>query len=141
MRLLACIHLVLVGYGLYLMAACGMHIYRIPSPDLPHPFWAMVLINLLFMSLLSYAAFLLWRRRTLGLKVSLAVFAAEFFYFFAISAIWMSGGPLATSVAEATGIGNMGLAPQDLTGYPIIGGAIAAILLFRTRRRPVIAQA
>ena len=141
MRVLACIHLAFLGYGLYLMADSGMQFYRNPPADVARPFWAMVLINLILMSFLSYAASLLWRRRALGLKVSLAVFAAEFVYFFAIGAIWAFGGQIATSAAGATGIGNMGLAPQELTGYPVIGGVIAAILLFRTRRRSVIAQA
>jgi hypothetical protein len=140
MRLLATAHLLMIGCGLYLMGASEISIYRNPNPALPSSYWIMVILNLTFLALLSSAAVLLWKGRSLGLKISLAAFAAELLYFFGIGFIWALDTPFSVRVAEGTGIGNMGIAPQELTGYPLIAGTVCVILLMKSKRRSVMVK-
>ena len=142
MRLLAITNLLLVTYGILLIAqtAYNVHRYRSIIP-VPWPYWWMTAINFLFLSALAYASLLLWRLRPRGLILSLVIFVTETFYFFAGGVIWAFHGPFSRAVAGASGIGDMGIAPQILTGYPVVAGVIAAMLLRSSKRQPLIANA
>lgn len=141
MRLLAVTNLLLVAYGILLIVDTGYNLHRYPTLPVPWPYWCMVAINLLFLWLLAYASLLLWRLHSRGLVLCLATLAIENFYFVAVGFIWALGNPFSTQVAAASGIGDMGIAPQVLTGYPLIAGVICVILLFKSPRRPTAAVA
>ena len=55
------------------------------------------------------------------------------FVFLIIGSFWTSHGKIPEVVVSLTGVANMGIAPQILTGYPLLGGIIAILAL---RRKP-----
>lgn len=133
----------------FLFAACGgwllyqtVHNYYnvttrssnpvVDSHSLVVTFFTMTWINGIFLCLLICAAVLLLRFRLSGITFCMAVFAAEIGYFILTPS--MSGISWFKDVGGAEGIGNMGLAPQILTGYPLIG-LISLFLVRRNLRR------
>ena len=98
-------------------------------------FWAMVLSNLCFLSLLVAGAIRLFRLRPSGVTICNAAFVGEIFYFLAIGFLW-SRLPVSSGVGAATGVGNMGLSPQLICGYPLL----ALICLNLARRKRTKAQ-
>jgi len=99
-------------------------------------FWAMALINLCFLSLLVVGGIYLFRLRPSGVTICNAVFVGEMSYFLAIGSLW-SALPVSSGVAAATGVGNMGLSPQLISGYPLI--ALICLNLARRKRTRVLA--
>ena len=85
-------------------------------------FWTMTAINVCFLAVLAFASICLLRLSTLGVSVCNAVFAGEILYFIFLGFLWrpIISESLSMSIAGATGVGNMGLGPQLLCGYPII---------------------
>jgi hypothetical protein len=97
-------------------------------------FFTLTWINGIFLCLLILAAVLLLRFRLSGITFCMTVFAAEIGYFMATTLLSTSGISWFRDVGGAEGIGNMGLAPQILTGYPLIG-LISLFLVRRNLRR------
>jgi len=97
-------------------------------------FFTMTWINGIFLCLLIFAAVLLVRFRLSGITFCMTVFAVEIGYFMATTLLSTSGISWFKDVGGAEGIGNMGLAPQILTGYPLIG-LISLFLIRRNLRR------
>jgi hypothetical protein len=93
--------------------------YFVPS------FWTMTAINVCFLGLLVVGGFYLFKPRMLGVAVCNAVFISEILYFLSLS-LWGLALPknISMSIAAATGVGNMGLGPQLISGYPLfaLGG-------------------
>ena len=61
-----------------------------------------------------------------------AVFVGEVLYFLALGFLW-SLLPVSSGVGAATGVGNMGLSPQLISGYPLV--ALIFLNLARRKRR------
>jgi hypothetical protein len=99
-------------------------------------FWAMAFINLCFLVLLVVGGIHLVRLRPSGVTICNAVFVGEITYFLAIGFLW-SALPVASGVAAATGVGNMGLSPQLISGYPLI--ALICLNLARRKRTKALA--
>lgn len=99
-------------------------------------FWAMALINLCFLVVLVVGGIHLFGLRQSGVTICNAVFVGEISYFLAIGILW-SALPVASGVAAATGVGNMGLSPQLLSGYPLI--ALICLNLARRKRTKALA--
>jgi hypothetical protein len=97
-------------------------------------FFTMTWINVIFLCLLVCATVLLLRFRLSGITFCMTVFAAEIGYFIATPS--MSGISWFKDVGGAEGIGNMGLAPQILTGYPLVGLIILFLVRRNLRRNP-----
>ena len=99
-------------------------------PHFQYWFWTMFFINICFLSLLVVAAVHLFRLRSSGVAICNIVFAGEISYFLAIGFLWFylsnPGG-----LAGATGVGNMGISPQLLCGYPLV--ALACLNLARRK--------
>lgn len=92
------------------------------TPDFIFSFWVMTAINLCFLGFLVLGSVYLLKPRMLGVVVCNAVFITEILYF--LSGGMFFWGPavpksISMSVAAATGIGNMGLAPQLISAYPL----------------------
>lgn len=115
--------------------------YPSDEPYLAEAFFTMTAINLVCLVVLLVAVPYLWRLDRLGLVICNLLFAFEIFYFIAKSAIGLTlsmwGGkyaPYANSMAGAAGIGNMGLALQFLTAYPIIALTVLNIAYHKSKK-------
>ena len=97
-------------------------------------FWTMVFINLCFLVLLVVGGIHLFRLRSSGVTICNVVFAGEIAYFLIIGLLWFAlPRPISMGVAAASGVGNMGLGPQEISGYPLV--ALICLNLARRKRR------
>jgi hypothetical protein len=100
-------------------------------PHFKYWFWTMFFINICFLTLLVIAAIYLFRLRPTGVTICNIVFVGELSYFLAIGVLWSYlSNP--SGIAGATGVGNMGVSPQVLCGYPLV--ALACLNLARRKR-------
>jgi hypothetical protein len=99
-------------------------------------FWAMALINLCFLALLVVGGVHLFRLWPSGVTMCNAVFVGEITYFLAIGFLW-TALPVTSGVASATGVANMGLSPQLISGYPLF--ALICLNLARRKRTKALA--
>ena len=105
----------------------------------PAAYYTCTALNLIFVSVLVFAGILLLRADLRGVRLSNWLFATEIAYWLLTSTLGlfltMSHRPtlsvLGLSMGAVGGIGNMGISPQILTGYPII--ALVALNLLRKR--------
>lgn len=109
---------------------------RMPAspPYVREMFVVMSAVNLAFLVTLVIAGIGLLRLQTGAVTICNFIFVAEVLYFCGVGLLWGPTGmqrPLALSIGAATGIGNLGIAPQILTGYPLI--ALVALNLVRRR--------
>jgi hypothetical protein len=91
----------------------------------------MSVLNLLFVAALGVSGISLLIAGVNAIRFVNVVFVAEVLYF-AIS-LWPFPGQVAHSIAEAYGIGNVGITPQMVVGYPLI--ALLVLNLARCRLR------
>jgi hypothetical protein len=97
-------------------------------------FWAMTSVNLCLLALLVVGGVHLFRLRPSGVTICNAVFVGEILYFLVIGFLWSAlRGPISTGLAEATGVGSVGLSPQVISGYPLV--ALTCLNLARRRQR------
>ena len=106
------------------------------TPSFAVTFFTLTWINGIFLCLLILAAVLLLRFRLSGITFCMIVFAAEIGYYIATTPLSTSGISWFKDVGGAEGVGNMGLAPQILTGYPLIGLIILFLVRRNLRRHP-----
>jgi hypothetical protein len=99
-------------------------------------FWAMAFINLCFLALLVVGGVHLFRLWPSGVTMCNVVFVGEIIYFLTIGFFW-SALPVTSGVASATGVGNMGLSPQLISGYPLV--ALICLNLARRKRTKALA--
>jgi hypothetical protein len=96
-------------------------------------FWAMASINLCFLALLVVGGIHLFQLRRSGVTICNAVFVGEILYFLVTGFLWFAlPRPVSMGVAAATGVGNMGLSPQLISGYPLV--ALICLNLARRKR-------
>lgn len=136
MRIFGAANLILAVAGFLLVASIVWRKLRLSLgssvPYVEQFFWVMTIINLVFLSILVITGVRLCRRDVAAVRICNWLFGAEILYFFLIAAFWiMLPEPLAKGVAGASGGGDMGIAPQILTGYPVI--AIIALNLAARR--------
>jgi hypothetical protein len=116
---------VVVGLLFLLPTAWGVHVGAVENvPENSHFaawFWVMFVINLCFLALLVVGGVHLFQLRPSGITICNAVFVGEIAYFLVTGLLW-SALPRSVSigVAAATGVGNMGLGPQVISGYPLV---------------------
>jgi hypothetical protein len=103
-------------------------------------FFTMTSINVVFLALLICAGVLLLRFRRSGITFCISVFAGELIYFLGEGPVGPIDSQWSQALAGAQGVGNMGLAPQIVTGYPLIG-LIILILVRRSLRGEVMVPA
>ncbi len=132
LRAFAVVNVLFAAVGLYYLTRTVLHAYaRTPLPDDPayysQALYARSSINLLFLLALLAGSAYLWRLQRWGIVLCNIVFAGEILYFlggvFFIFFSILAGGKIAligSSLAASAGTGNMGIAAQHLTGYPII---------------------
>jgi uncharacterized membrane protein YozB (DUF420 family) len=130
---------VLGAYGMF----WGMHavLGRVPShpADAPYvgvAFAIMTAINITFLMLFLIAAFQLLRLKRSGIVVHSVTSVSLIAYTFLIGTLWLEGQGIGRSVAAATGVGNMGVAPFEfLFVAPYVFPIASTIALLTTRRK------
>jgi hypothetical protein len=96
-------------------------------------FWVMASINLCFLALLVVGSVRLFQLRPSGVTICNAVFVGELIYFLGIAFLWSAlPRPVSMGLAAATGVGDMGLSPQLISGYPFV--ALICLNLARRKR-------
>ncbi|MGH9642385.1 MAG: hypothetical protein ACRD3Q_08150 [Terriglobales bacterium] len=80
-------------------------------------FWVMTSMNASFIVLLAMSGAKLTRGDGRGVKIANGTYIAEITYFLCIGFLWLS--PFGDAIAGATGGGNMGIAPQVITLFPV----------------------
>jgi hypothetical protein len=97
-------------------------------------YWPMTAMNLCFLGALVLGGIYLLKLENLGVTICNVAFIAEIVYFFSIDFFWSApfSRAINLSAAAATGVGNMGLSPQLICGYPLI--ALLCLNLARWRR-------
>jgi hypothetical protein len=131
-RALAIANAFFVISGLYFLVGALRRNYEfgrlIPAePYYAQVFYARSLLNLGFLIGLAVASVAIWGLKPSGRRLCNAVFVGEILYFVSTlaftMAIWSCGGSLGLlgqALAGSAGTGNMGIALQSVTGYPII---------------------
>ena len=121
--------------GLFFILQTSFLFFAVRLPKLEDPaylqelFYVRTIINFVCVVLLLLACPYLWRLQARGLRLFNAVFVFELFYFLGDPALTLIlffsrheiASEVADSLAATAGIGNMGLALQLVTAYPIIG--------------------
>ena len=109
-----------------------------PDPELPYfaqAFFTMASINIFFLVCLIVTGFYLIRKTFKVILFCNILFALELIYFLSIGFFCWPNPRFGMSIAAATGIGNMGIAWQIMTGYPIIG--LIVLNIARAKHRTV----
>ena len=123
------------GLALTIPVILSFHRTFGPSPNEPYfsqAFFVMSSVNVIFDALLGLAGVYLIRRRLRAVTFSNILFPLEIVYFISLGALWLSPS-IGISVGAATGIANMGLSLQMMTGYPII--ALIGLNIARAKYR------
>jgi len=102
------------------------------APYLLQAFWTMTAINFILLVSLAIGSVRLLQLKPRGVTICSSVFAAEILYFTLVAMLWFPfSAAFSMSIAGATGIGEMGIAPQVLSGYPLV--ALGALYFARKR--------
>jgi hypothetical protein len=83
-------------------------------------FWVMTVINGMFIVMLAVSGLRLVRGSNTATTLANATYIVEITYFLCIGILWSSPASLSDAIAGATGGGNMGIAPQVMTLFPVI---------------------
>ncbi|MGA8071963.1 MAG: hypothetical protein WB995_00725 [Candidatus Acidiferrales bacterium] len=140
-------NLLLAGVAacLTLLAVGGLAMSTLRNtPDAPYflqVFATMTAINLTFEIMLAIAGVRLWQKRPEGVAICNVLFPVEVLYFLGVTVLSFPAFPKTStmSLAGATGIGNVSLVVQWITGYPIV--ALVVLNLVRRRLNATFAAA
>lgn len=137
LRFFGVVHLVFAAWGVYLISQLRFFGVEPDPPYAPYAtevFVVRTIINLVFLTVLVFAGIFLLRLRIQGVRVSNALFISMIVYFAA--GVMLGGeGAIGMSIAATAGTGEMGTAPQMLTGYPII-----SLIVLNLARRKLLKQ-
>jgi hypothetical protein len=128
------------GYSLF-SSVYWVHMRHRSHPLAPY-FWAafavMELINVAFLSTFLLAAFQFFRLKPSAVSMHSVPSAALVGYAILNGMLWLIPGSIGTSVAPASGVGNMGIAPLLLwSGVPVLYPVASTIVLQLMRWRLV----
>jgi len=91
-------------------------------PNFAAVFFTLTCVNVTLLAVVFCAGVFLLRRRTIGVVLCNIAFSLEIGFFIAQVVLEMTlPSAISDSLAAAGGVGNMGIAPQILTGYPVVG--------------------
>jgi cbb3-type cytochrome oxidase subunit 1 len=143
-RLFGTLHILFGAYGFYVVLLILVNIasaghFSLDDASAPYAtesFVVMTAINLIFIGVLLFAGIQLLQLRAEAVRISNWLFLCMIMYeaVLLLDSLFLDpGAALSMSISAAYGIGNMGIAPQVLTGYPII--ALIALNLARRKHR------
>jgi hypothetical protein len=97
-------------------------------------YWPMAAMNVCVLGSLVLGGIYLLKLKNIGVTICNVVFIAEIVYFFGTAVFWMwpFSRAINMSAASATGVGDFGLSPQLIFGYPLI--PLVGLNLARWRR-------
>ena len=136
---LAVLNLLFATLGIYFvwqtLRSTGFLSNTEAQPFVVEAFYAMTVANVILLIALVWAGCLLLRNRKIAVTVCNLIFLAECAYVGVAMIFPVNKGPLRMSVDGAFGIGNMGLAPQLMVAYPLLGLAVLNIGRYYFQRR------
>jgi len=145
-RAIGALDSILSVFGLYLFIdpiSRGLLALNAPSsanaPYFRTAFMTMILINGVLLILFVFASVQLLRLSKSGLTVHTTASVLLVAYDILVATLWTTGGPMGMSVAAATGVGNMGIAPFNLVPY-VYPVASTVLLLIAHRKRTAAMQ-
>jgi len=106
--------LALIGFYWLLSSVRGVLLKVRPNPEIPYfrtAFAVMIVLNVVFLMLFLLAAFQLLRLRKGGVIVHAITSAVLITYGILNGMLWLANRGIGRSIAAATGVGNMGIAP------------------------------
>ena len=147
LRIIGMANIILGVFGLCLLTWTLLEFMR----RKPHPaglpyfitsYYVMTTMSIACLLLLVLAGFWLKGLQRKGYILSFLVFSGEIVYFLVIGALSVAlsgnqsqlGNAIDRSISGAYGIGNIGLAPQLITGYPLIALFVAIVAVRRLRK-------
>jgi hypothetical protein len=151
MRTLGVVNAIIAVIGMiWEVQSAHFFLFKYPDPFRPSSFQvviaAMALVNLAFVTVLFLTAIRFIQAKVSIVNLYSVAVSILFVYWMVIRALWRVGGGVATSVAAATGVGNMGIAPFALLFvvpylYPFLSVVLVQALKHRygTAQIPVSA--
>jgi hypothetical protein len=144
LRTIGALDSILSIFGLYLLIdPISRRLFALNANDADAPYFrtafvAMIFTNSVLLILFVLAAVQLLRLKKSGVTVHTTASALLVAYDLLIGAFWAAGGRLGMSVAAATGVGNLGIAPfQVLNLAPYVYPIASTVLLLVARRKMV----
>jgi uncharacterized membrane protein len=142
LRTIGALDSILSIVGLYLLldpVSRRLFALNASSADAPYfrtAFVAMIVTNGVLLLLFVLAAIQLLRLKKSGITAHTTASALLIAYDLLIAACWAVGGYVGMSVAAATGVGNLGIAPfQCFNLAPYVYPTASTVLLLVTRRK------
>jgi hypothetical protein len=135
----------LVAFGVYLLLSSVRFLFTVGlHSEFPYfrvAFIVMIVLNSIFLMLFLLAAFQLLRLRKAGVVVHAITSAVLIGYCVLNGMLWLAGRGIGSSIAAATGVGNMGIAPFAVLFvvpyiYPIASSL--ALLVARWKLAPAV---
>lgn len=123
-RCVATLNVTLCALGAHLLAVSVIHVVGRHSPDAAHPQlgWAygvMTVINLIFLTAIVLVSLGLFRLSMSAVTAYWILVAVLVLYGLVNGGLWLVRDPMGRSIAAASGIGNMGIAPFEM--FPMLG--------------------
>lgn len=141
-RTIGAISIALSTLGAYWLMTTAYNVLGRPCrlPDQPYfreVFGVMNSINAVLLVLMILTCIGLLRVRPSAIRAYTWLNVAICVYFFGVATLWWIPGPLGMSIAGATGVGNMGIAPLILMPYPKVPfvSLLLAVVLANVAKR------
>ncbi|HEY7405659.1 MAG TPA: hypothetical protein VIB39_19195 [Candidatus Angelobacter sp.] len=112
-------------------------IYPVHIPGAPlfqQVFWTMTALDAIFLVAIAFASIGLLRLKRNAVRIYTWLYIALMFYVFAPGAFWESG-PLRRSIAAASGVGAIPLAPLILFPIPFVYAVVSVLLVNLAARK------
>jgi hypothetical protein len=150
-RMIGALNLVLCAIGIYMMCVFVFRVIQRHQPDPAAPYFgvaftALTLLNVFFVSALILSAVQLVRLKPNAVRTYCITVGVCLLYFLLIGWMWTPDSPVSRSVAAATGVGNMGIAPFMIAvlpvdglmvpgAYPIVSAAVLLVVQKRASQK------
>jgi hypothetical protein len=132
-RIIGVISLVLSLRGFYDLVEAGRlvinHTGQISdAPLFRQIFWTMTALNAAFLVSMTLTSIGLLRLKRNAVRIYIWLYIALVAYVFEPGLLW-GGGPLGRSIAAASGVGLLGLAPLTLFPFPFVYAVMSVLLV------------
>jgi hypothetical protein len=132
-RIIGVISLVLSLRGFYDLGEAGRlvinHTGQISgAPLFRQIFWTMTALNVVFLVCMALTSIGLLRLKRDAVRIYTWLYIALVAYAFAPGLLW-GGGSFGTSMAAASGVGGLGIAPLTLFPFPFVYAVMSVVLV------------
>jgi hypothetical protein len=98
------------------------------APLFRHVFWTMTALNAVFLGAMTLTSIGLLRLKRNAVRIYTWLYIALVAYAFAPGLFW-GGSPLGRSIAAASGVGGIGIAPLTLFPFPFVYAVMSVVLV------------